>query len=263
MLIYIPTYGRSGKQITLRALPDRALKRVVMVVRPEEAKAFPGFETLVCAKPGVPAARQAALDHANKHIIEKAFFFDDDLRFARRPRGWNIEKGNVKLEKATCGDIEKALNTTEGMVSRELPMVGWDARGGNDRRPEHPFKPFCRVMRAFCVHVPTLRHYGIRFDRFPFWEDFHVALSLIEAGKTIGNLMTMTNDGVTNSKGGVSTYRNVEALRKCREEFCKRHPFAKPVEKTPKSWDVGGATVPDLVIYWQKAAKAAEKAWSL
>jgi hypothetical protein len=264
MLIYIPTYKRVGRQITLAALPKEWLSRTWLVVRPEEKDAhfFDGrpCKVVVCDKKGVPAARAAALVHAEQSREETAWFFDDDLRFSVRQPFWDFLLGDVKMQKADRFDINRGLERAERLIGPSLPMVGWDARGGNDRRPEEDLKYNCRVMRAFGVHITTLRQQVIDIAKYDFWEDFHVALSLIERGFPIANMMKITNDGVTNSAGGVSTYRNVEALRKCREAFCKEHPFAKPIEKQPKSWSVdGGETVPDLTIYWQKCAAHAAK----
>lgn len=261
MLIYIPTYKRVGKQVTLHTVMHAwAPEKIWLVARPEEEKALRGIwpNVLVCAKKGVPAARQAALEHARTLREKKVFFFDDDLKFAVRYPGWCFQTNDTKLEPATPADIRLHLVAVEKKLTGDLPMLGFDARSGNNRKKERFIQYQCRVMRAFGVHVPALAENNIRFDAFPFWEDFHVALSLLERGKPIANLTTITNDAATNTAGGCSTYRNVEALLKCQKAFAKAHPHAKPVLKKAKSWGGGMAEqdIPDFVIYWQKAAKA-------
>jgi hypothetical protein len=261
--IYIPTYKRVGKQTTLKALPPAWKLKTWLVVRPEEAKAheWPRERILVCDKKGVPAARQAACEHALAQGEHYVFMFDDDLRFAVRPAAWKFPHA-TKLRKATEQDIQDGINRVGAELASvpKLSMLGFDARGGNQTRAEPDLQLHCRVMRAFGVNAATLRTLKIRFDAFPFWEDFHVALSLIRHGHAIGNLMRWTNDAGTNTAGGCSTYRNVEALRECQTLFALEHKHAKPVLKKPKSWggELGKApAIPDFVIYWQKAVKEA------
>lgn len=261
MLIYIPTYKRVDKQVTLHTLMHAwNPEKIWLVARPEEERALRGIwpNVLVCVKKGVPAARQAAIEHAADKGVMRAFFFDDDLKFAVREPEWCFQTGDTKLVAASHDDLKHHLAVVELKLNPWLPMLGFDARSGNNRKPERRMQYQCRIMRAFGVHVPTLTSLGIRFDAFPFWEDFHVALSLLEHGKPIANLTTITNDAATNTAGGCSTYRNVEALQKCQKAFAKAHPCAKPVLKKAKSWGGGMAEqeVPDFVIYWQKAAKA-------
>jgi hypothetical protein len=119
-------------------------------------------------------------------------------------------------------------------------------------------------MRAFGVDRRVLAKEKIRFDKYLFWEDFHVALSLLKKGYE--NIVTTDycNDAATNTSGGCSLYRSLDKLAAVRKDFLQEHaPFAVAVDKTAKSWGGGmggvGATVPDLKIYWQKAAASYER----
>ncbi len=272
MLIYIPTYKRVGRLTTLQFLSDEWQRKTYLVIRPEELgfHEWPASRTITCATPGVPAARQAAVCHA-RAMGKNCFMFDDDLRFAIRPPGWKFPK-NTKLRKATIADVSRGLDHVHRMLmvgpsrwtvqdGQPIHMLGFDARGGNNQRECDDVQFNCRVMRAFGVNTKTLEKHNIRFDTFPFWEDFHVALSLIAHGYRIGNLMNYTNDAGTNTAGGCSTYRNYEALARCQTLFALEHKHAKPVLKRPKSW--GGALgadakgIPDFVIYWKKAVQDA------
>jgi len=252
--IYIPTYGRVGKQITLAALSPSARKRTWLVVRPEERTAHNWPRMLVCEKKGVPAARQEACKHALREGSRFAFFFDDDLHFSIRPPTWCFETNEVSLRKATCMDIAAGLCEAESWL-KHYPMVGFDARAGNNRCAERNIRLACRVMRAFGVDVPLMFKLGIAFDHFPFWEDFHVGLSFLEKGYLNANLTRYTNDGVTNSEGGVSTYRNLDKMKACLSEFIKLHPCAKAVYKKTKWRGMENVAVPDMMVFWKKAAQ--------
>ncbi len=254
MNIYIPTYGRVGKQITLAALPPSVCKRTWLVVRPEEKTKHDFPRVLVCPIKGVPAARQHACDHARKLGERFAFFFDDDLHFAVRPANWCFETNEVSLRKAVPPDLAQGLDAVEGWL-KHYPMVGFDARAGNNRCPERNIRLACRVMRAFGVDVELMHKHSIRFDRFPFWEDFHVGLSLLERGYLNANLLDYVNDGVTNAEGGVSTYRNLDRMKECLGQFIREHPCAKAVYKKTKWRGMEGVEVPDMMIFWKKAAQ--------
>lgn len=254
MTIYIPTKGRVDRQVTFKQLPMAWQAKTWFVVCPEEEKEFSWTpNVLVCHETGVPAARQYALDVC---MTRYAFFLDDDLRFSRREENWSMEQ--PQMRKMTSADLGDALDWCRSLL-KDYPMVGLDARGGNNQRPEIHVKINTRIMRAFGVDTAILNKEKIRFDKYLFWEDFHVALSLLVRGYK--NIVTTDycNDAATNTPGGCSTYRTTEKLLAVRKLFLQEHaPFATAVDKTAKSWGEkmggAGATVPDLKIYWQKAA---------
>lgn len=253
MRIYIPTYGRPDNQKTYNLLPQHIKKKTWFVIRPEEKKCFNWAKNVVvCNKKGVPAARQAALDHSSDNVV---ILLDDDLRFSRRQKDWNIDKKKTSILKASEKDAEEALVWMDCKIRGGRPMAGLSGRGNNNSIEQRWERECHRLMYAFAVNKKLMTNHGIRFDRFKFWEDFHVNLSFLKLGMATVANVDIVIDAVTNSPGGVSLYRTREALVKERERFMKFHsPFVRPTEKSAKNW--GGtvsATMPDVQIYWRKA----------
>lgn len=256
MLIVIPTYGRVNNQKTYNAFPDKWKKKTWFVVRPEEADAVRRINknVIVCSKVGVPAARQAALEAlGTKKCVA---FFDDDLQFSMRGSDW--EHGtNTKLYPMKPQDVGDAMLWMQQKLVKHA-MVGLDSRGGNNNRPDPLERMDYRIMRAFAVNQNVLRKHNVAFDKYKYWEDFHVTLCLLKLGYHNIVSMTYTVNGLTNSKGGCSSYRNIPEMIKEQKRFIKEHtPFAVPVDKNIKSWTGEFAkqneTAPDLKMYWRKA----------
>lgn len=258
MLIYIPTKGRTHKpQLTYTSLPVHWQKKTWFVTTSDEAKSlqrqYDTNRVLVCDLPGVPAARQAVLEHGMERYV---FMFDDDLRFCRRVEDWTPEKPSMR--KSTEKDIDEALHLMQDKLETRFVQVGFGYRGNNNAIPEKEFRIACRMMRSFGVDVDYLNKLQIRFDKYLFWEDFHVTLSLLTRGFPNWMSVVHCTDGVTNSEGGVSLYRTPERLLSVREEFLKEHaPFAVANDdKSAKGWaGTDSDVMPDLKIYWQKAYK--------
>lgn len=256
MNIYIPTYGRIGKQKTFNRFPASMKAKTYFVIKSKEYDWYKKHTNppIVVDKPGVPAARQAALEHCPDN---KLFFFDDDLEFAYRPANWSME--NYSLIMMDEKKQEEAIAFMEAKLN-DYAIVAYDSRHMNHTYPEW-FKNAKRVMRAFGIRKDILLEENLRFDKYMFWEDFHIALSLFKRGY-LGyiSLEYLHNSTASNAPGGVSTYRNFENLLQTRNEFVKEHtPFAVPIDKHPLHWS-GTETwpfVPDVKIFWQKALESA------
>ena len=255
MQIYIPTLGRVGKQRTFESLPPEWQKRTWYVIHKRERKDYLWHpRRVIVNKIGVCHFRQAALNHTTRRGFSKMFMFDDDLGFSIRADDWSQKK--PKMLAATPKDIGAALEIAEKRLDG-YAAVGFDARFGNNRRPKADWHNVCRMMYAFGIDVDLFDELEIRFDKFFFWEDFHVTLELLKRGYPNSIYLNCCVGSPTNAKGGVSLYRTPEKLRAVRDEFVKHHaPFVVPVDKTSKSWggDIGD-TVPDVRIGWQKAFK--------
>lgn len=255
MQIFIPTAGRVGNQKTLQWLLDAGLEsRTWLVVPGEEAKSHDHPNVLVCRKKGVAAARQHAVESSSSDLV---FFFDDDLHFdARRPE----EKNHFR--RATPKDLAVALGFCEYLMRTGFAAAGIRTRHQANTRHEVNYDIHTRMMRAFGVRRDVLREHGIQFDRFLYWEDFHVTLSLLRLGYATPNILHVIHDaGQGNADGGVSRYRNTETLRAEQAKFVKHHsPFAVPIEKEVNWKGMQGIKVPDLRVHWKKAYEEGVKA---
>lgn len=263
MLIYIPTLGRPQRQITFNTLPRRFQRRVMFVVRreeePEMIKRYGHLcrGVLVQEGKGVAAARQTAFD--NDDGFDCLAFLDDDLRFSVRVKNWDYEKNNRALKMSEF-DIEAGLLWLQHKVDTEqVACAGLGARGGNNGIRKRWENENYRIMRSFAVRRDVMEQHNIQFDSFYYWEDFHVALSLLELGhKNVVSVNWLT-DGITNATGGV--VRNIPKMWDDARRFVKLHTAAQIVEKTFKHGDRKEADVvyPDLRVAWKKAFNSGAK----
>lgn len=249
--IFIPTYGRPNNQKTFECLSDVHKKNTTFIIRPEEEKLFKNRRYIVCSKKGAPAARQAAIEHSSARAV---VMLDDDLSFSKRIDSWSLN--NPRLIKAEIRDVHDGIDWLIYKIGA-YALSGLAPRGNNNTEKERWERECSRVMRAFAVDRRVLIKYKIRFDRYKYWEDFHVNLSLLRLGyKNIVNT-ALVNDAGTNTKGGCSSYRKLSEMLKVREQFLKEHgDFARRNDKSAKSWGEGfkdSDTVPDMVIQWRKA----------
>lgn len=255
MRIVIPSLGRSHRMNTFLAFPEVLKKMTTLVVHRKEADKYAEFgcPMILMDEIGAPKFRQTAVDELS-HQYTKLFFFDDDLRFCRRVDDWKF-KDNAKLQQAGPEDIVAAMALMDQALD-EYAMVGLGARGFNQELRDPQWRYNYRQMRSFGVRTDILSQEGIRFDKYPFWEDFHATLSLLRRGyQNVVSNWYVTDTSETNASGGVSVYRSDESLRACREAFLQEHgAFCEPVEKTAagwKQWD--SETAPDLRVNWRKA----------
>jgi glycosyltransferase involved in cell wall biosynthesis len=257
MTIYIPTYKRLAKQKTIKWLSKFDLERTNLIVLPKEEKAAVRLYgktlggVLVCKNPGVAAARQFALE---KSPTDKVIFFDDDLQFCQRVKDWCFNSNNRAL-RPIQEDVDVGVDWLYAYLSPKMPVTCLGPRGGNNHIENRWHIRNGRIMRSFGVYRPILDKHNIRFDEFYYWEDFHVAVSLLELGyPNIVNVDCITG-GDTNSAGGV--YRNVSQMWDYANLFVQRHPTARIREKFMQDGDnITGADkikVPDLTVYWKKS----------
>lgn len=250
MNIYIPTYGRPERQITFKCLSKGMQTKVVFICVPSEEKQLrqlwqdTGCNFLVCDKKGVSAARQAALEHS---VSNKVCFFDDDLRFSKRLEDWDFDT-NGKLAKATKEQLTFGIIWMQNSLN-SYPIAALGARGGNQGIRHRWVNPNYRVMRSFAVDKSVMQRHDIRFDDFYYWEDFHVALSLLELGYENVVNVDLVSDGVSNTTGGVQ--RNLEQMMVEANRFAELHPTAKLRMKTFFEGK-GKIEVPDFTIQWKK-----------
>ena len=254
MHLYIPTYKRPFNQRTYDFLEKSWQGRVTFVVHPSEMNHFIGKDFVVCDKVGAPEFRERAVLDAMTKERWTIFMFDDDLRFSMRTPDWTFE--NPKLVPMNPEDLSAALCEVEQVLdSGKYALVGFAPRGFNNGERCHPTRENTRIMRAFGVNVAVLLEENIVFNKYPYWEDFHVTLSLLTRGYANLVFTKFCNDGVTNAKGGVSEYRTRETLIETRKDFLKEWgDYVVPVEKGSVGWGkTDEVTMPDLKIDWAKA----------
>lgn len=254
MNIVIPTFGRIAKQTTFESLPEDLQKETTFVVRAEEYSAISNNyqsckKVLVQKGRGIANARQAAVDYSLRSGVNYIIFLDDDLKFAHRISGWSLE--NAKLQQASRHEVGNAIAWMVDTLTA-YAVVGIGPRGGNNRKPES-LELNTRIMRSFGVNLNYLRKHSIRVDKFYYWEDFHIALSLLEIGYPNISTNQYTTDGVTNATGGV--HRDIQRMEKVALAFAKEHPTATIVHKRMPAGEKYQRELlfPDFRIGWKKA----------
>jgi hypothetical protein len=106
---------------------------------------------------------------------------------------------------------------------------------------------------AWAVRVDVLDEQDIRFDALPVCEDWHVCLSLMEAGfATVQTARWVVSGAAQNRNGGCTSWRTAEVVREAQAEFCRLHPGTArtvPVKGLQQGCDVGEG----LRVSWKKA----------
>jgi hypothetical protein len=254
MQIFIPTYGRSTKQVTFNRLQDAGLNPMLVIQDRERSAYSDVWEHTHVLPPEIQriaGTRQYILDEL---VHEETFVMvDDDLVFFKRR-----EDDATKLRDITDAELFNAFDKMErkltyGEGDTAFPHVGFAAREGANRCCDGYIEN-TRIMRVLGYHAPTLRDVGVRFDAMEVMEDFHVALTLLEAG--CKNLILNDyahNQAGSGAEGGCSHFRTPELHARNAELLASLHPkFVRVVEKTTKgAW--GGGTRKDVNIQWKRA----------
>jgi len=247
MNIYIPTLGRTEKQITLSNLPTNLYDQTYLVCVEDEADSLKKYGVKLIVTPpevkGIGQTRQYVIDNTNdKHIL----FLDDDLKFYKRYKG-------KKLKKATPEQFNQLHTWINWTLEMGYPMVGVSAQAGNNRYDMN-FAYLQRMFTVYGLNTEFLKERNIRFDEMPLMEDFNVALKVIRNGyKTITNTEWAHTQSNSNASGGCSTYRDFELQKKSAFMLMEKHyPYVKVVKKKAKSWENMQERY-DVRVYWKKA----------
>ena len=249
MQIFIPTYGRASSQTTYRALVEAGLK-VTLVVQNRERdlySTYPHVEVLPPHIQTIAPTRQYILDAL---VTAHAFcMVDDDLVFFKRR-----EDDPTKLRDIKPDELHDAfLDMGAQLNIANVAHVGFAAREGANRQVD-PLLENTRIMRVLGYHAPTLRRLDIRFDAMEVMEDFHVALTLLEAGykNQIMNHYAHNQKG-SGTAGGCSHFRTPALQAKNAHLLAVLHPGVVKVvlKETKGAW--GGGTRTDVNVQWKKA----------
>lgn len=250
MIIYIPTYGRVHKQVTLSNLPSELRKTAVLVVYQEEADMFGDQPVLICPKTvrGIAAKRQFIIDHHNKTQDDpRLVMLDDDLRFFTRRTD-----DPTKFQPATDDDLSELFRHINDLLCTYAHVGVMGREGAN--RATAPKVHVTRMMRVLAYNAQTCKKQAINFVRGGNMCDFDVTLQLLTKGYPNCVIANFVQDqGSSNAPGGCSITRSMDEQRKDAIHLHERFPkFVKLVEKTTKTaW--GGQTRTDVQVQWKAA----------
>jgi hypothetical protein len=269
MKIVIPTKARTDIQFTATQLITADAPEnfdCYMVVPCDEWPQYEswvskGFKIIPTDAHGISNVRQFIMEKC-KVEDNKIIMMDDDLRFFHRPM-----ISDVSLFQATGQQIHEMIEWINDQLEN-FAHVSIPARTQN-------FQLTSRLERANSFELKTVRPYRIyayRKDIFTGEElnfnagmkintmdDFHMTLELLELGyPNIVSCQWAHDQCTSNSRGGCSTYRDLELLKQSALNLKEKHLRSVTVvpKTTRSSW--GGTndnpvTRTDVRIQWQKS----------
>lgn len=269
MKIVIPTMQRSEIQFTVNQLKMGGIPnkyKCYLVVPKEEFSEYhkyfgDNFNIVPITEKGINNVRQYIMEHC-KTKDDKLLMIDDDLRFFTRPSFYD-----VALFQSSGEEILMMIQWLEKQLDN-YAHCSISARTQN-------FQLTNRIKRAESFELKTVRPYriyGYRQDivlgekldfhaglQINTMDDFHMTLNLLELGyPNIVSCRWAHDQCTSNSRGGASTYRDLELLKICALNLKEKHPQVVKTRlvTTKSSW--GGTpenpvTRTDVTIQWQKA----------
>lgn len=255
--VVIPSRGRASRMTSLAMIPERWWPHVLLLVPEQEvgeyreALAQKGF-----GRVQVAGLRYSHLEEKRQYILEQAadnagavIIMDDDLRFAARlPDG--------KFTTAQSEDVGRLLDWMWGQLTDGGKCwVGVSNRFMANTKPLEYETGAPSMIWGFRADVA--REHNIRFDHFKSCGEWHVCLSMLEAGlPSINTTRVVVSGSEPNTFGGCLAYRNAQTIREDYERFAAMHPrTAKLVEtdRVQQGCDVGVG----LRVQWKRAHKLA------
>jgi hypothetical protein len=261
--IYIPTRDRVNAQYTWENLTPALRKHTTLVCPAKEVQAHTDRSRVAVARPPVPLAgvRQWLVDEAvaDGRGDEPIIMLDDDLCFFvrkdqsahnLRPAGPDVDfimRRLINLVLESANDYNAVVHA--GLSPRQGNNWSWPATTERNSR----------MNAVHCILPDAFHHYNVRYDAVDMMEDYHVTLSLFEAGEDNVAITDAAWDQVKGSgaPGGFSHYRTNERQADAAHKLAELHPDSvKVVTKNP-STGAGGFAGPrtDVRVQWKKARK--------
>lgn len=255
MRIYIPTYGRSFKQVTLSNLPPALQFFTTLVVQERESHLYDFVKNtsvkITILPPTIktigPTRDWIIQHHLKLHKKDpKIVMLDDDIKFDTRRKD---DPG--KFLTATPAEILLLFETLAKTLSAATHAGVLAREGGNRVRKPYIFST--RMMRVLAYNLDLFPK-NVSFSRVPLMEDFDVTLQLLRLRHSNVVLCDwVQGQGSSNAPGGCSSYRTLKLQERSANMLRKLHPkFVKVVKKKTKgAWN--GQERTDVMVQWKKA----------
>jgi len=232
LLIYIPTLGREGRQITLKSIPEEWKDRVFLVCPSAENHEWDNrIDVPEYCIGSVAKTRQFILDSSESKFVG---MLDDDLSF--------YERDSIILTKTTrLESIEKYFSLMESwLMSGDVYCTQANSFMSHNNPEEYYYgKP----SHSHFVNRDYLKSKDIRFDALSYFEDFHVPLSVLECGKRLrisGKYIAKEKEA--NASGGCSINRTADNNKTAMYKLQELHPKYVTLKEEE------GATNQNLVV---------------
>lgn len=214
MLVYIPTLGREGKQVTLESIPERWADKVFLVCPKSESHEWKN-------RIDVPEECIGNIGKTRQWIITNSphphvAMIDDDIRISKREEEFSSKR--YKLS-----DMGEFLDLMEEWLEEGDVYCGLSTSFMCQENPDEYY--YGKPYGSHFLDRDYLNEKNIRFDELSYFEDFHVALSVLESGRRLRYTGKYIGQEVkANAPGGCSINRTSENNRQGMLDFAQKHP---------------------------------------
>lgn len=267
--IFIPTRGRTTKQLTLHSIPKIYWPSIVLVTSESEVPDLmrlyhPRVKIITDKTTNLSDRRQFIQEFARGARITRLVMMDDDLVF--------LKKGPKKDPEAKTPYSMYRLDD-KGFINMmiELALALDDNAIASlaERNRCHTYSPDefdCdyngRINGVIAYRSDVVEREKLKWNNFKLCADFDMTLSLYRAGYSGAVICRYIwgQRGASNAAGGCSNYRTKELHADVIYKLARKHdPFVKVVEKETKGGWYGEGKRIDARISWKKAWKSAPK----
>jgi hypothetical protein len=281
LFLYVPTYRRTQRPLTLLAIPRKWQERTVIVCPPDEVEFYSKTKPFYYMKTiGLSTKRAKNIAQKRKWIFEhtpysKIMMLDDDLKFFVRKRPpaafGGFEKRPSAMDwgaySAVYPDSAKLI-PAEGLNLSDVfmniqSMLDTYAHGGISQRFMNQnfgqeWRHTCKATHAIAFRPKIVRDH-CELGRVSMFEDLDYTLQLMKAGFDNAVLnWAATNDPYGfNAPGGESEDRKVEDIDRGADRMAQLHPgIVSVVERTDAKADVQGHK--RIIVQWAKALRTGQ-----
>ncbi|KKN59472.1 hypothetical protein LCGC14_0541840 [marine sediment metagenome] len=262
--IIIPSYRRANRLMkyndnhTIAYIDPVSMRDTFLFIREEEKDNYNevalkyGCSLILLHIPkskGIPETRDAILDYARDHEVEKLIMIDDDLQLNSKPDA----KTYIRM-RSERNDFAKMVTDLEHFCSQEFPVVGITARQFSMEKTKS-YDINTRIIQVYCLYMPIIKTSKIRFSDagFPFMTDYYFILSLLQAGHKNLCLNTYCRDDRSQTSGGCKEMRTAENQSKSAVGLYKKFPdLVTLYQKETGTWQESRINVR---IAWRKTWK--------
>ena len=252
--LYIPTYGREGRQITFDNLPDKWKEKTFLVTSPDEN--HEGYPELKCViqGTGIAPVRQWISEYAEG---TRYGVLDDDLLFMYTRREHEEGLGNVKL---SDDQFDNMINTMDSWMDDGYIHTACDVCWNPPTR-DKDFRVNTRITTNIFYDGTQLPVKDIDWVDLDIAEDYNVNLQLLMMGfQNKVSLVYRINPSATQATGGCQTFRTLELHNDMMQKLQKKFPiYVKLNEKVVKSsGEWSGKSRLAATISWKRAYESSQ-----
>ena len=214
LLIYIPSLGREGRQITLNSIPEEWKDRVFLVCPSTENHDWDNrIDVPEDCIGSVAKTRQFILDSSESNFVG---MLDDDLSFYERD-------SNILTKTTRLDTIENYLYLMESWLCDGDVYCTQANSFMSHNNPEEYY--FGKPSHSHFVNRDYLASKDIRFDALNYFEDFHVPLCVLESGKRLRiSGKYIAKEKAANASGGCSINRTADKNKAAMYKLQELHP---------------------------------------